>query len=362
MATTIDARLHGGGSPATGEPAELTIVGSHIEVRAAGQVHTIQFDEIRVREVGLNRAGIELSWDAPEGTRALQVLDAAAVHSLRDNAAFVSLPQFSVLRIQQKRHAFGRSVGWTLLGALVFLPVLALLLFLWQSERIAHAAAERISLTDEVALGDRAFKQMRDSLELEDGGPAFDAAQSLGERLTRGSKYHYRIHVARSDVVNAFALPGGIIVINAGLIDATHRPEELAGVLAHEIQHVERRHSLVAMIKNMGLRGLWLLVTGDVGGGVFGSAVLELTSLNFSRDAEAEADARGFATLVAVGIDPSGMPDFFHTLARQDGASPPPFLSTHPASAEREQKLRMSIKELGQRRFQALDYGSWPPK
>jgi predicted Zn-dependent protease len=281
---------------------------------------------------------------------------------LRANATFASLPQFAAVRTRQRRHAFGRSLGWTVLAVFVFFPVLAIALFVWQADRIAHFAADRVSIADEVELGDGAFAQMSESLELADSGAPLDVLQTLGKRLTPGSKYKYRIHVAASDVVNAFALPGGIIVVNTGLINATRRPEELAGVLAHEIQHVERRHSLVALVKDMGLRGVWLLVTGDVGSSVFGRAALELTSLSFSRDAEAEADTRGFDTLVATGIDPSGMPDFFQVLAKQDGAAPPPFLSTHPASGDRDQKLRARVDQLQQRHFEPLDFGKWPPQ
>ena len=323
----IPSRLYGGSSPSTGEAAELAVVGNTIEVRTATESVVAALEQLRIREVGFERPGLELAWDTPEGTRAVQVLDAAGVTILQDDPSLRSLPQFSSLRTQQRRHAVGRSFGWSLIAAFVGFPVLAILIFVWQADRIAHLAANRISIADEVELGDSAFKQMSESLELKDSGPAFDALQTLGKRLTNGSKYTYRVHVAQSEVVNAFALPGGIIVVNTGLIDATRRPEQLAGVLAHEIQHVERRHSLVAVIKDMGLRGLWLLVTGDLGGGVVGRAALELTALSFSRDAEAEADARGFEALVATGIDPSGMPEFFHVLAKEDGAAPPPFLS-----------------------------------
>jgi hypothetical protein len=357
----IPARLYGGSSSATGEPAELAIVADNIEVRTITAVDVVQFQRLRIREVGFEKPGLEFAWDTPEGVRAVQVLDVNAVGSLRASSALASLPQFTALRTAQRRHAFGRPLGWTLLGMFVFFPVLAIVLFVWQADRIAHAAAERISIADEVKLGDGAFAQMSASLDLKDSGPVFDTLQTLSKRLTHGSKYTYRAHVAQSDVVNAFALPGGIIVVNTGLINATRRPEELAGVLAHEMQHVERRHSLVAVIKDMGLRGLWMLVTGDVGSGVLSGAAIELTSLRFSRDAEAEADARGFDTLVAAGIDPSGMPDFFQVLAKDSGAAPPPFLSTHPASTDREQHLRARVTELKQRHFEPLDFGKWPP-
>jgi predicted Zn-dependent protease len=149
-------------------------------------------------------------------------------------------------------------------------------------------------------------------------------------------------------------MPGGVIVVHTGLIRATRRPEELAGVLAHEVQHVEQRHSLKAVIKEAGLRGLWAALSGDLGGTLAGQAALELGALRFSRDAEREADARGFETLVARDIDPAGMVDFFGTMAQRTGASPPAWLSTHPASEARQELLRAMQLALGGRQFPPL--------
>ncbi|HEY8537981.1 MAG TPA: M48 family metallopeptidase, partial [Steroidobacteraceae bacterium] len=191
---------------------------------------------------------------------------------------------------------------------------------------------------------------------------AYEAVKTLGERLIAHSKYRYRFHVAKNDTINAFAVPGGIIVVHTGLISATRRPEELAGVLAHEVQHVELRHSLQAMIKDLGLRGLWSLVTGDLGGSLVGRAALELTSLSFSRAAETQADDKGFDTLLEAGIDPRGMADFFAIMReRERGVAPPPFMSTHPASDAREAVLRARLAEIEDREFEPLELGPWPP-
>jgi predicted Zn-dependent protease len=181
-------------------------------------------------------------------------------------------------------------------------------------------------------------------------------------RLTPDSRFQYDVHIAQDDTPNAFALPGGIIVVHTGLIAATKSAEELAGVLAHEVQHVERRHSLRRIIKDMGLRGLWAFVTGDLGSSVAGQAALELTSLSFSRDDEREADERGFDALVRAGIDPAGMPAFFQTLGQIAGGPVPAFLSTHPPSEDRDQALRARLATLGQQTFQPLPPLPWPPR
>lgn len=356
----MKARVFGGGSPATGEPAELTIAEHSIHVRTDSGVDSAGIAALRVRQIGTDLAGIELAWETPAGLRAAQVLEPAAARELANHPALANTPQLEDLRGRQRRLTAGRAAAWTVLAVVVLFPLLLLLVFVWQSDRIAGAAAARIPIAQEVALGDHAFAQMRPSLDLQDSGPAYDAVKALGERLTRGSKYTYRFHVAKNEAVNAFALPGGIVVVHTGLIDATRRPEELAGVLAHEVQHVELRHSLRAVVKDLGLRGLWMLVTGDVGSGVLGRAALELTSLTFSRDAEEQADQRGFDVLVANGIDPSGMANFFIVMAEKAGPTPPPLLSTHPASEDREQALRERVKKV-KGKFEPLHIGTWPP-
>ncbi|HEY0685596.1 MAG TPA: M48 family metallopeptidase [Steroidobacter sp.] len=355
-------RLFGGESPATGEDAQIAIVDVHMEVRTASHVHTPLLADLRLREVGAVQAGLEFAWESEAGIRAVQIFDAAALNTLRTNAAFLASPQMAGLKAERRRGAVGRGFGWTALALFLLLPILLLLVFLWQADRIARAVAEHVPIEQERKLGEQAFAAMRGTLSLQDSGPAYEAVQTLGLRLAQAGKYRYQFHVANDAAVNAFALPGGIIVVHTGLIASTRRPEELAGVLAHEVQHVEQRHSLQAMVKNLGLRGLWMLVTGDISSGAIGQAALELTSLSFSRDAEKQADAAGFDGLVAAGIDPRGMADFFAVMANLEGvATPPPFLSTHPASGDREATLRARENEIAGRTFEPLRLGDWPP-
>jgi len=359
---TGPARIYGGDSPATGEDAEVTIGGSQLNVRTARKLLSCALSAVRIREVGTGVHGLEFAWDTNEGIRAVQVFDARTLADVRASEEIKSLPQMTAFQARQRRGSVGRTLGWAALVVFLLLPVLVILLFIWQAERIAHAAASQVSIEQETSLGEQAFASMQGSLQLVDRGPAYDVVQTLGTRLTQDSKYTYRFHVANDDAINAFAVPGGIIVINTGLIKATQRPEELAGVLAHEVQHVEQRHSLQAMIKDLGLRGLWMMLTGDLGSGLAGQAALELTSLSFSRAAESEADAKGFDDLVEAGIDPSGMGDFFTTMSKQAGAvAPPPFMSTHPASGDRETSMRAREAEVKETAFIPLDMGRWPP-
>ena len=357
----VKARLFGAGLPATGDAAELRVAGESIAVNSGTAEYRAPIASLRMRSIGLDESGVEFGWDGVDGMRVVQILDQESVRALAALPELHSTPQWLALQAGRRRIAMRRMVGWSAIAAFVLLPLALLLAFIGLADRIAAAAASRIPVAQEVALGDQAFASLAASLTLLDGGPEHRAVKSLGEKLSRGSVYDYRFHVAKTDVVNAFALPGGIIVVNTGLIDATRRPEELAGVLAHEIQHVEQRHSLQSIVKELGLRGLWLLITGDAGSTLAGSAVLQLTSLKFSRDAETQADARGFDTLVANGIDPQGMVDFFAVMAAKNAASPPPFLSTHPASAGRKESLEEREASLRGRKFEPLRLGEWPP-
>jgi beta-barrel assembly-enhancing protease len=362
MTVTGPARLYGASSPATGEDAQLTIAGSQLTVRAGAAVYSCALSAVRIREVGTGTHGLEFAWDSSEGIRAVQVFDAPTLAALRTNEAIRALPQMAAFSAQQRRGSVGRMLGWVALLVFLLLPLLLILLFVWQSERIARAAASRISIEQEMGLGEQAFTAISGTLKLEDGGSAYEAVQTIGKRLTQDSKYQYRFHVADDAAINAFAIPGGIIVVHTGLIEATRRPEELAGVLAHEVQHVEQRHSLQALIKDLGLRGLWLMLSGDIGSGLAGQAALEMTSLRFSREAEAEADAKGFDELLKARIDPSGMGDFFTTMAKQEREfAPPPLLSTHPASGARESAMRAREAAAKLAPFIPMDMGPWPP-
>lgn len=354
MHALIPARLFGGDAPPTGENAQLQVSGGQLVVHGPRGTQRIALDALRVREVVSAVAGIELAWDARGRSFAAHVFDPQALRALQSLPELARLAPLRALRGGARRSRALRVVAWSAGALFVLLPLLLLALFLWQADRIAGALAARIPVAQEQALGRRVFVTMRARLALQDAGAELAAVRSLGARLTAGSRFDYEFHVARDATINAFALPGGIIVVHTGLIEAVKRPEELAGVLAHEVQHVELRHSLRAMVKELGLRGLWAAATGDLGGGIAGEAALKLASLRFSRDAEMQADAAGFDLLVERGIDPSGMVEFVGTLTDAAGPAPPEWASTHPPGAARQEALRARLSRLDGRQFAPL--------
>lgn len=351
----IKARLFGPGLAPTGEDATLRVIGSYLEIRSARGAQTVAITSLRVKEIVSAHSGLALSWDdARGGTSVVQIHEPAAIQSLRSDPALGALPQMAAMRAGQRRARIGRTLALSLITLFLVMPLLLLLVLFWQADRIAGAIAGRIPVEKEQQFGRKVFEGMRGTLKLKDSGPDFEQVRDLGARLTQESRFRYEFHIADDPAINAFAMPGGVVVVHTGLINAVKRPEELAGVLAHEVQHVELRHSLKALIKETGLRGLWAAATGDLGSTVAGQAAVKLTSLRFSRDAEREADKHGFETLVTQNIDPQGMVDFFGTMKSEAGVAPPAWLSTHPDSQARQESLRAMHAALGDRQFPRL--------
>lgn len=362
MTQLTKAHIFGPGLSASGVPGTLTVRITGIELSVDAHTQRAALNQLQLREVGFGKPGIELSWSEGNEVWAAHVLDPAAAAQLLALPFIASLPQTQALKSTQRKGTAGRAIGWSVLGLIVLFPLLLLALFFMQADRIAGWVADQIPIEEETKLGRSSFESMQDQLKLQDSGATYDAVQSIGKRLTQGSKYSYEFHVVQDETLNAFAMPGGVVVVYTGLIKATKRPEELAGVLAHEVQHVEQRHSLQGMVKNLGLRAVWALVTGDLGGTLVGQAAAQLTSLKFSRDAESEADDKGFDALVKHGIDPAGMPEFFKTMSEKAADAPAAFLSTHPLSEDRQKELAERVERLQKRELKPLGIQPWPPE
>jgi Zn-dependent protease with chaperone function len=369
------ALLFGPGLPLTGQAGVLHLSQDQLAVQLATADTTVdgaqplaqtEPEELALRQIGFGKPGLELSWNDREGQRWLaHVLDAAAAVALLQHPVLAALPAARALQQGTRRQSRGRAVAWSVLGLLLASPLLLLLLFFLNADRIADWAVQRIPIGQEMEFGRAAFEGMQGELRLVEDGPALQTVRDLGARLSQGSAYRFEFHLVDDPTPNAFALPGGIIVVHSGLVKATRRPEELAGVLAHEIEHVEQRHGLAALAKDMGWRLTWTLFAGDWAGGLASEAALQLGSLKFSRDAEREADHGGLQRLADKRIDPSGMADFFATLQANGNEAGPPggsFLSTHPVSAERERDMRGALQRLPQQVYEPLSAANaWPP-
>jgi Zn-dependent protease with chaperone function len=198
-----------------------------------------------------------------------------------------------------------------LLFALPMLVVAGLVGFMLYGPPVADHLLSLVPYSYDQRFGELIFEELRDELEFCDNKAAEAALQKIVKRLTvaADSDFTFTVRVANSADVNAFALPGGHIVFFNGLIQKAESPEEVAGVLAHEMSHVIKRHSMAGMAKQLGLQFLLFAGTGDTNSVItYGNYLL---SMSMSRTAEAEADALGAELLANAGISVSGLKSFF---------------------------------------------------
>jgi len=221
----------------------------------------------------------------------------------------------------------------------------------------AQQAARAFPTVLERQLGDRIAEQViaavtfreaqGDDLALCKGVEGQRALDALAARLAAGldETVALRVRVVHSPRINAMALPGGHILVLAGLLGFAEDGNEVAGVLAHEIAHVALRHPLETTIKSASVSLLIGFLLGDVAGGsMFAGLGQLLIGAAYSRDAEREADALGAELMVRAGYDPGGLGVFLERLEERqsDPGGVLGFFSTHPAIAERSQAVRRS--------------------
>ena len=256
----------------------------------------------------------------------------------------------------------GGNRRWILAATVIILLCLSPIIYLIANRsEIARRLASKIPVKWEQDLGESTFTQIRLQGMITNDPVSLAKLEKITVPLLEAvgeTKYAFQFHISRDTNINAFAIPGGHVVVNLGLINAAKRPEEVAGVLAHELAHVTQQHSIRNIIEGAGMTLLIQSLLGDAGGllGVLGEGSSFLLQQKYSRGFEREADDVGWDYMVKAGIDPQGMIDFFKTLqALEKGSSAVGamngslnFLSTHPATSDRiahlEQKLKHSVQ------------------
>ncbi|MFZ5483085.1 MAG: M48 family metallopeptidase [Pseudomonadota bacterium] len=338
----LNARVFAPGLAPAGAAATLTFIGASLRIRLPDHLWSVPAEHLRLARGGFDGSQWTLAWDTEAGPASAH-LPAAEAEAWLAQAAPAALQDAlgaARQRGQIRRRRF--AVALALVAGLAVLPMFLLGLFWLNADRVVGWVVDRVDVAQETRLGELAWAQMRPSQKVIDGGPALAMVERLGGRLTEGSAYRYRWFLVDDPEINAFALPGGVVVVHNGLIRAADTAEEVAGVLAHEVQHVELRHSLKNLLHGLGWRALLALALGDVSGGAWAGLAEHLGGLAYGRDLEREADLGGLAALRRAGIAPHGMVSFFAKLAAREGAVPE-FLSSHPASAARMQALSAAV-------------------
>ncbi|MAQ91313.1 MAG: peptidase M48 [Rhodopirellula sp.] len=215
----------------------------------------------------------------------------------------------------------------------------------------ARAAVNSLPISIDQQIGEVAMSSMDLQGGVLEDPVVTDAIQSMVARLAPHasvSGFEFDVTVVDADILNAFALPGGKIVIYTGLIKEANRPEQVAGVLAHEMAHVTKRHGLQRIGQTLGISGLATLLAGDLGGLAVLTELLAFSTINkYSRTHETEADLEGVRMLVAAKIDPSGLEEFFEIMQHEHGDVPAAiaWISTHPDHEDRIREIQNSFQE-----------------
>lgn len=222
-----------------------------------------------------------------------------------------------------------------------------------------------LSLSEEKALGKEFMQAARGGLNIMQDGQIKDYLQRMGYRLLEHMNppfANYQFILIKDPNINAFAAPGGYVVINSGLVLAADNASELASVIAHELAHINQRHISRAIDESQRMQWPMLaamlasILLSATAGGQAGQAAMSASTaygiqnqLQFSRDFEREADRIGIRALASAGFDPAGMPSFFEKLQnwnRLQGGSPMEFLSTHPLTLDRIADTRNRAEQL----------------
>jgi beta-barrel assembly-enhancing protease len=220
----------------------------------------------------------------------------------------------------------------------------------------------------DVQLGREAAAQVRRQMPMLDDDRTEDFVERIGERLIdeipsefRQPQFRYTFEVVNLREINAFALPGGPMFLNRGMIQAARTEGEVAGVMAHELSHVILRHGTVQATKGQKfqLGALAGQVLGSIMGGRKGAAVADATQLGlgayflkYGREFEREADLLGAQLMARAGYDPREMATMFETIERQGGNRGPEWLSSHPNPGNRAEAINREAAMLqGERRY-----------
>ncbi|HEY0173742.1 MAG TPA: M48 family metallopeptidase [Pyrinomonadaceae bacterium] len=216
-------------------------------------------------------------------------------------------------------------------------------------------AKNKYSVADDVRVGQQAAQQVHQQMPILRDNSVDGYVESVGRRLVAAipaefnqPAFRYSFDVVDARDINAFALPGGPMFVNRGMIEAARTEGEMAGVMAHEISHVALRHATAQQTKATSAKstliGLASILGGAALGGQTGAAIGQTIAqgyfMKYSREYETQADILGSQIMARAGYDPRELASMFRTIAQQGGGSgAPEWLSSHPNPGNREQRI-----------------------
>ena len=219
--------------------------------------------------------------------------------------------------------------------------------YLWIMPWLGERVAMHFSKEDEISMGEQMYQSVLEQYKTDDRKTAI--LNDFYKQLHYNTGYPVQITVVESDETNALAIPGGHIVVYDAILDRMKTPEELAALLGHEASHIQMRHSLRTVFRNLARRMFLSLILGNHSG-IISVAVDhadELKELQYSRSLETEADDNGMRLMVKSDINAQGMLKLMQLLQQETGsAEPAGFLSSHPLFKERINNIEKQIQQL----------------
>ena len=290
---------------------QLTVAEKHLTFSVKGKSIQLSFDGLEITQGGASDRLIFFNHPANSAWR-FYCSDRSVLKNpiLKQHAHLSS----AMSRAQNKRR-----FNWLVLAAVVLLCVLVPVGLLGNLDMASKLVAKQVPAQWEEKLGTMSFDQYRLQHEIMDITEAKQLLTPLVHPLLAAlpdKRYDYKFYISDAPQLNAFALPSGIVVINAGLILAADSAEQVLGVLGHEITHVREQHGIRNLISSAGSYLIISAILGDVSGlmAVVVDAAPLLINQGYSRQFESEADDLGFDMLVAADIDPKGLAQFFQEL------------------------------------------------
>jgi len=225
---------------------------------------------------------------------------------------------------------------------------------------VALLAACGVSTQQEVQMGQQEAQQVNAQLPMVQDAVINNYVNALGNRIahtTSRADLNWQFQVVNSDIVNAFALPGGFVYVNRGVLERASNMSEVAGVVGHEIEHVVRRHSVQQMEQAQGANvgvGILCALTGVCQSGVAQAAINiggSAVFAKFSRSDEVQADEGGFNNVMRAGISPRGMYTFFQKLLAEEqqsggGGNAAAWFSDHPGTQDRLADIQRMLSQV----------------
>lgn len=316
-------------------PVSITLFETYLEFKTVGGTRNTKyywnFSDLKFLEINKNSAKLIHSTEG-----GLEIQDAEFINAFRK---LYSHTRSSSLHSMVLRG--GTKIAFLVAGLVFSLIIVG---YFFVLPRVAESIAYHLPKSIDREIGQTAKAAMNETIDT----TGSKLLTKFASNINWNSADPLQFSVVKSDVVNAYALPGGYIVVYSDLLKKIKTKEELAALLAHEVSHVNNRHSIRKLCKDLSTSILVNAMLGNVSGasGALYSNASSVYNLRYSREYEKEADVEGLALLRKNHLDQNGMLDLMKTLSTIDKkVKVPTFLSTHPLTDSRINYVKKQINE-----------------